>query len=163
MKKIVPIFMISLLILIAVHQTGAGSENIRLPKWINELQVRINRTFQLQGKASSVKEPDPIEKNTYFSFSLKGNGYLKKAPNPFEKMDGLFRSDGWKSNTRYQADGHGSSSFAYEKKNYLCLISVGIDSSCDDEEEGHVPSEFWFEIYCREKDKNQTEKVRERK
>ena len=31
------------------------------------------------------------------------------------------------------------------------LISIQIDSSCDDEEEGHVPSEFWFDIYCREK------------
>jgi hypothetical protein len=78
-------------------------------------------------------------------------------------MDELFFSDGWMPNERYQADGHGSSSFAYEKEKYLCLISVTIDSSCDDEEEGHIPNEFWFDIYCREKGKNQTEILREHK
>ncbi len=47
----------------------------------------------------------------------------------------------------YQADGHSSSSAAYEKGNHLCNIHVNIDSSCDDEETGPF-SEFWFEIYC---------------
>ena len=152
MKKILPISIISLLILILIHQPGAVAADKNLPRWINQLQARINQTFHIQAKVSVVKEPDPFEKDRYFSFHLKGNGYLKKVPDPFEKMERLFLADGWKTNDRYQADGHGSSSFAYEKDKYFCLISVQIDSSCDDEEEGHVPSEFWFEIYCREKD-----------
>jgi len=162
MKKILPISMISLLILIVVHQTYAVEGNANLPKWVNDLHLKINQTFQLQAKTSSVKEPDRIEQNEYFSFCLQGNGYLEKVPDPFGEMNKLFLSDGWKTNERYQADGHGSSSFAYEKEKYFCLISVTIDSSCDDEEQGHVPSEFWFAIYCREKDKNQTEKLRGR-
>lgn len=144
--------MISLLILIVVHQTYAVAGNANLPKWVNDLHLKINQTFQIQAKTSSVKEPDRIEQNAYFSFCLQGNGSLEKVTDPFEEMNKLFLSDGWKTNERYQADGHGSSSFAYEKEKYLCLISVTIDSSCDDEEHGHVPSKFWFEIYCREKD-----------
>jgi hypothetical protein len=150
MKKVLPIGIISLLILIGVYQTGAVAADKNLPRWINKLQARINQTFQLQVKASVVKEPDPFEKDQYFLFHLKGNGYLKIVPDPFETMERLFLADGWKTNDRYQADGHGSASFAYQKNKYFCLISIQIDSSCDDEEEGHVPSEFWFEIYCRE-------------
>jgi hypothetical protein len=163
MKKVLPISLIALLILMAVNQIYAVAENIKLPIWFSELHVKINQTFQLHAKSSSVKEPDGIEQDESFSFCLKGNGSLEKVPEPFQKMDKLFLSDGWKPNERYQADGHGSSSFAYEKEKYLCLISVTIDSSCDDEEQGHVPSEFWFEIYCREKFKNKAEKFKERK
>jgi hypothetical protein len=150
MKKTSAVSMVSLLILIAVH-AYAGAQNRDLPEWVNELRLKINQTFQIQAKASSVKEPDRVQQNEYFSFCLEGNGSLEKIPDPFQDMDKLFLSDGWKPNERYQADGHGSSSFAYEKGKYLCLISAAIDSSCDDEEEGHVPSEFWFTIYCKEK------------
>jgi hypothetical protein len=149
MKKILPISMISLLILIVVHQTYAFAENTNFPKWVNDLHLKINQAFQIQAKTSFVKEPDRIETNEYFSYCLQGNGSLDKVPDPFKEMEKLFLSDGWKTNERYQADGHGSSSFAYEKGKYFCLISVAIDSSCDDEEEGHVPSEFWFTIYCK--------------
>ncbi len=155
MKKILPISLISLLISIVVYQTGAVAADKNLPRWISELQVRVNQTFYIQAKVSVVKEPDPLEKGKYFSFRLKGEGSLNNVSDPFERMERLFLADGWKTNDRYQADGHGSSSFAYEKDKYFCLISVQIDSSCDDEEEGHVPSEFWFEIYCREKNGNQ--------
>jgi hypothetical protein len=154
MKKILSISLIPLLILILVHHPGAAAENKIIPKWVSELKARINQTFRLQAKASAVKESDPFEKNKYFSFHLKGNGHLDNVSDPFEKMERLFLADGWKTNDRYQADGHGSSSFAYEKDKYFCLISIQVDSSCDDEEEGHVPSEFWFEIYCRENDEN---------
>ena len=142
-----------LIITVVVHQTYATADDTNILKWVKELHLKINQTFQIQAKTSSVKEPDRIDLNKYYSFCLTGNGYLEKVPDPFEQMDKLFLSDGWKANERYQADGHGSSSFAYEKGNYFCLISVVIDSSCDDEETGHVPSEFWFTIYCREKDK----------
>ena len=145
--------------LISVHQTCSAGENKNVPKWVNELQSRISRACHVQVKTSSLWEPDYITPNEYFSFRLRGNGYLDKVPDPFEKMDKLFLSDGWRTNERYQADGHGSSSFAYEKGKYLCLISVQIDSACDDEEVGHVPSEFWFTIDCREKHKDQPEKL----
>ena len=135
--------------LISVHQTYSAGENKNVPKWVNELQSKIIRTFRVQVKTSSMREPDRIEPNEYFWFRLQGNGYLKEVPDPFEEMDKLFLSDGWKANERYQADGHGSSSFAYEKEKHLCLISVQIDSACDDEELGHVPSEFWFTVDCR--------------
>jgi hypothetical protein len=59
MKQVLPISMISLLIiLLSVHQTYAVAENTKLPRWVSELHVKINQTFQLQAKASSVKEPD---------------------------------------------------------------------------------------------------------
>ena len=154
MKKILPISLIALLILVLIHQTCAVAAEKNFPQWVKELQARINQTFQLQAKVSVVKEPDPFEKDKYFSFHLKGNGNLDKVPDPFERMEKLFLAAGWKTNDRYQADGHGSSSFAYEKDKTFCLISIQIDSSCDDEEEGHVPSEFWFDIYCRENDEN---------
>lgn len=136
-----------------VYQTYAVAKNTNLPKWFNELHVKVNQTFKLQAKVSSVKIPDPFDQNAYFSFCIKGNGYLAKVPDPFDTMNKLFLSDGWKTNEQYLADGHGSSGFAYEKERYLCQISVSIDSGCDDEDVGHVPSEFWFEIYCREKHK----------
>jgi hypothetical protein len=41
--------------------------------------------------------------------------------------------------------------YTREKENHLCNNSVDIDSSCDDETTGHVPSEFRFEICSREK------------
>ena len=48
-----------------------------------------------------------------------------------------------------RADKHGSSLFVYEKENQVCNISLSVDSDCRDEEDGHVPSIFWFEIFCR--------------
>ena len=149
-KKILFLSVISLVILIAVYQTNAFSGNTGFPEWVNELNSKINQTYHIQAKTSSVREPDRIEPNEYFSFCIQGNGYLQKVPEPFEAMERLFLSEGWKANERYQADGHGSSSFAYEKEKHFCLISVAIDSACDDEEEGHIPSKFWFTIYCKE-------------
>lgn len=158
MKKIPAISMISLfMILLTVCHAYTADDNSRFPEWINKLHANINQTFQQQAKVSHVKEPDDIEQNEFFSFSIKGTGFLTQTPDPFGKMHQLFLSDGWKRNERYDADGHGSSSFAYEKGKHLCVISVETDSSCNDEEEGHVPSEFWFDIYCREKSKNQLE------
>jgi hypothetical protein len=154
MKKILPIYMIFLLILTALNHTCAFAENPEIPWWVGELHGKINQTFQLQAKALSVKELDRIEQNKYFSFCIEGTGLLYEVPDPFDKMEKFFLSDGWKPDARYRADGHGSSSFAYEKGKYICQVSVWIDSSCGDEEEGHIPSEFWVAIYCREKGEN---------
>ena len=46
---------------------------------------------------------------------------------------------------------------AYEKGPHFCLVSVAIDSSCDDEEDGHVPSEYWFSVSCGEGSSHRTE------
>jgi hypothetical protein len=163
MKEILFLSIISLVILIAVHRTYVFSGNTGFPEWVNEMQSKINQTFHIHAKTSSVREPDRIKPNEYFSFCIQGNGYLHEVSDPFEAMEKLFLSDGWKTIERYQADGHESSSFAYEKEKHFCLISVAIDSACDDEGEGHVPSKFWFEVYCREKDNNQTEGLRKHK
>ena len=62
MKKILPISLIAWLILVLVHQTCAVAAEKNLRQWVNELQARIDQTFQLQAKVSVVKEPDPFEK-----------------------------------------------------------------------------------------------------
>lgn len=150
MKKIF-ILKIILLILFSIHQVCRAAENTEFPKWINELRLNANRTLQTEVNVFNIKMPDHLKEGKYFLFCLKGEGGLEKVHDPFEAMDKMFSSRGWRYILEYQADGHGSSSFGYEKGNYFCNIYVNIDSSCDDEETGHVPSKFWFEIYCREK------------
>jgi len=142
--------LISLLTLIVVHQLYADTGYTNYPRWFKELHHKINDTFHIQARATYVKELDHIDQYKYYSFCLTGNGYLEIVPDPFDQMDMLFISNGWRANERYQADGQGSSSFAYEKRNCFCLISIAIDSACDDEETGHNPSEFLFTIFCRE-------------
>jgi hypothetical protein len=151
MKKILSVSIIPLLILIVVQPIYGIAEDTNFPKWISELHSKISQTFKIQVTNSHIKQPDRLEKNKYFLFCLQGEGSLEKVPDPFKEIDKLFFSEGWKINERYQADGHGASSFAYEKENYFCNIFINTDSSCNDEETGHVPSKFWFEIYCREK------------
>ncbi len=145
MKKIF-ILKIILLILLSIYQTSNAVEITEFPKWINELRLNANKTLQTEVKIFNTNIPDRLKEGTYFVFCLKGEGSLKKVPDPFQTMHKMFSSKGWVYIARYQADGHGSSSFAYEKGNYFCNIYVTVDSSCDDEETGHVPSKFWFEI-----------------
>lgn len=153
MKRILRMSILSLFMTIVVHQGQALAEDTGYPAWINELHSLIDRSFHIRSDLSLCKEPDRREQGKYFSFCLQGNGKLEKVPDPSGEMDNVFLTYGWRPDERYQADGHGSSSFAYGKEHYLCLVSVAIDSSCDDEEDGHVPSEFWFSISCREKEK----------
>lgn len=148
MKRI-PILLI--LILVLMHSAGQAAGNSEFPKLIDELHSMAAKTFRTEAGASAVKLPDRMEAGRSFTFCLKGQGSLEDIPDPSEAMESMFCMNGWRYVPAYQADGHGSSSFAYEKGNHLCNIHVNIDSSCDDEETGHVPSEFWFEIYCREK------------
>ncbi|MDO9635144.1 MAG: hypothetical protein Q7J05_08950, partial [Paludibacter sp.] len=127
------------------------AENTEFPKWVNELRLNASKTLQTEVIATHINIPDNFREGKYFAFCLKGEGSLEKVINPFETIDKMFSSNDWKSILEYQADGHGSSSFAYEKGNYFCNIFVNIDSSCDDEKTNHIPSKFWIEIYCREK------------
>ncbi len=139
-----------ILILALMHQVSKAADNPGFPKWVHELRSVAVRTFQTEVNLSHVKLPDGLETGKFFTFCLKGNGSLEKTADPFEIMERMFSANAWRSVPRYQADGHGSSSFAYKKGNHLCNIHVHIDSSCDDEETGHVPSQYWFEIYCRD-------------
>jgi hypothetical protein len=145
------ILILLFLTLVLTDQASKAADNSEYPKWIHELLSVAVKTFQTEVSISHVKLPDNLEEGKYFTFCLKGNGTLGKTSDPFETMERMFTANNWKYVARYQADGHGSSSFAYEKEKRLCNIHVNIDSSCDDEETGHVPSEFWFEIYCRDK------------
>jgi hypothetical protein len=138
-------------ILALFHQAGNAAGNSEFPQWIHDLRLLATKTLQTEVSTSPANLPDAREEGKLFLFCLKGHGSLREIPDPFETMERMFSKNSWKSVPRYQADGHGSSSFAYEKGDYLCNIYVNTDSSCDDEETGHIPSEFWFEIYCREK------------
>ena len=139
-----------ILILAFMHPASKAADNSEFPEWIHELRSVAVKTFQTEVSMYHVKLPDNLEEGKYFTFCLKGNGGLRKTSNPFEIMERMFSASNWRYIPRYQADGHGSSSFAYEKGKHLCDIHVNIDSSCDDEEAGHVPSKFWFEICCRD-------------
>ncbi|HRV45135.1 MAG TPA: hypothetical protein P5208_07505, partial [Smithellaceae bacterium] len=139
-----------ILILAFLPQVSEAANKSTFPKWVHELRSVVVKTFRTEVHVSHVKLPDPLEKGKHFTFCLKGNGSLGKTSDPFETMERMFSAHAWRAVPRYRADGHGSSSFAYEKGNRLCNIYVTIDSSCDDEETGHVPSKFWFEIYCRD-------------
>ncbi len=134
---------------ILLCRTGKAGENTGFPLWINNLQFSATKTLQTEVKVSHSNVTDPFEEGKYFIYCLTGTGNLEQVEDPFVAMNKLFSSEGWKYIAEYQADGHGSSSFAYKKAYGLCNIFVTIDSSCDDEEEGHIPSKFWVEIYCR--------------
>jgi hypothetical protein len=113
-----------------------------IPAWARELLRRINYTFSLQTQLS--ERPDVLEKSDYLPFRMKGKGSLIRTSDPVAKMDDLFRSNGWKANDRYVADGHGSSSFVYEKEEHNCRILFDIDGV------GTVPRNYGFEIHCWE-------------
>jgi hypothetical protein len=139
-----------ILILALMHQTSSASDNSEFPKWVHKLRLVAVKTFQTEVNVSHVKLSDNVEEGKYFPFQLYGKGSLRIIEDPFERMERMFSSRNWIYIPRYQADGHGSSSFAYQKGNRLCNIHITTDSSCDDEEMGHIPSEFRFEIYCRD-------------
>jgi hypothetical protein len=131
-----------------IQQNGNAESNPEFPQWINALGADTMKTLQTKVSVSSVKLPDALEEERLFTFCLKGHGSLKNIPDPFKALERMFFKNNWKYVPRYQADGHGRSSFAYEKENHFCNIQVNTDSSCDDEETGYVPSQFWFEINC---------------
>jgi hypothetical protein len=145
MRKILILY-----ILLLILFSCKTAENTEFPKWINELSANASKTLQTQVNVTHINLPDNLREGKYFVFSLKGAGSLEKVKDPFETINKMFLSDGWTYVAEYQADGHGSSSFGYEKGNYFCNIYVNIDSS-DDDRENHTPSKFWIEIYCREK------------
>jgi hypothetical protein len=149
MRKIALIIILSLT-LPAIQVTYLGAEIKDIPSWVDELQLNVGRSLHTKVEISRINELDYIERREYPVIRLQGEGSLKKVSDPFEVMHKLFLSNDWKEDWKYTADGHGSSSFAYRKETHFCIVLVQIDSSCDDEETGHVPSVFWFSIDCRE-------------
>lgn len=154
MRRILPIIILSLTVL-AAQIKYLAAENQDLPQWVNELGSNASRVFHTKVETSLINERDYIEGKEYTVIRLQGEGSLKKISDPFEVMRNLFLSNGWEEDWQYAADGHGSSSIAYRKETYFCIVSAGIDSSCDDEETGHIPSLFWFSIDCRESNADQ--------
>ena len=138
------------LAVIASQVSGLSSEVLNIPPWVNEMRSNANRAFHAKISISSADKRDYIDGKEYEIVQLKGEGSLKDVSDPFMVMRKLFLSNGWDKDLRYAADGHGSSSIAYRKHNYFCIVSVRIDSSCDDDEAGHVASRFWISIDCRE-------------
>jgi hypothetical protein len=149
MRKILLVIVLSLTIL-AAQITCLAAEPRDLPQWVNELRSNAGRAFYTKVKTSRTNQRDYVDGEEYTVLRLQGQGSLKEVSDPFIVMRKLFLSNGWKEESQYAADGHGSSSIAYLKETYFCIASVRIDSSCDDEETGHVPSKFWFSIDCRE-------------
>ncbi len=149
MRKIFSVIMPSLILLVA-QMTCLAAEIQDIPRWVKELQSNASRVFHTEVKLSSTNIRDHLNGKDYIALRLQGEGSLGNIPNPFEVMGTLFLSNGWREDLHYAADGHGSSSIAYRKGPLFCVTSVQIDSGCDDEETGHVPSKFWFSIDCRE-------------
>lgn len=149
MRRILPVIVL-LLTVLSAQRMCLAAEIQDLPQWVNELRSNAGQAFHAKVKTSLTNQQDYIEGKEYSVLQLQGEGSLKKVSDPFMVMRKLFLSNGWKEDLQYAADGHGSSSFAYRKETYFCIASVLIDSGCDDEETGHVPSKFWFSIDCRE-------------
>lgn len=148
-RKLLSSIILSLILL--TNQTIClGAENKDLPPWVDKLRTNVGESLHVNVKISRTNELDYIERREYSVIKLYGEGSLKKVSAPFEVMRTLFLSNGWKEDWKHGADGHGSSSIAYRKEKYLCIVSVRIDSSCDDDETDHVPSVFWFSMDCRE-------------
>ncbi len=151
MEKILTIIVFFLLILFTTNLINLNAENADFPQWVNELQSNIVSVVQTEVNLLTINEPDRFEENEYYVISLEGEGSLNKIPDPFETMEKVFLSNGWKEDPKYAADSHGSSSKAYRKGIQFCITSVQIDSGCDDEETGYIPSKFWFNINCGER------------
>jgi hypothetical protein len=126
-----------------------SAENLQFPSWINDLRSNASKTLQTQVNATHINIPDGLREGKYFVYNMKGKGSFEKINDPIETINKMFLSDGWKYVAEYQADGHGSSSFGYEKGSYFCNIYVNIYSS-DEDKADYKPSKFWIEIYCRE-------------
>ena len=151
MRRINIVAIISLILLTA-QITYLSAENRDFQHWMNELRSNASRIFQAEIRTLYAKEGERVDARKQNQFRLQGEGSLKKVPDPFALMHKLFLPNGWLEDLHYAADGHGSSSTAYRKETNLCITSVTIDSSCDDQETGHVPSKFWFSIDCQESD-----------
>ena len=150
MRKIFPVILFSLTVQ-AIQITYLPAETQSVPLWIQEVRSNISCAFQTTVKMSFTNRHDHVDRKEYSVFRLYGEGRLKKISDPFETMRKIFpAAKGWKEDLQYAADGHGSTSFAFRKETYFCIASVWIDSSCEDNETGHVPKVFWFSIDCRD-------------
>lgn len=149
MQKIFSI--ITLLIFLLTIQTPyLGAEIKNLPSWVDELQSNVAQVLHTTIECSPVNTRDYVAGKEHTAIRLQGQGSLKEISDPFELIQKMFLSKGWKQDWRYAADGHGSSSIAYRKGNHFCMVSIWTDSSCDDEDSEHVASVFWFYLDCRE-------------
>jgi hypothetical protein len=142
---------IAVLIAVAAALPGLSSgQGAELPSWVSDLKREAAQALQVEMSVTRATGQDCLDGKEYAVIRLEGEGSLKGTVDPFETMEKLFSSGGWKQVPEYSADSHGSSSSGYQKEGHFCLVSMQIDSCCDDEETGYIPSKFWFSIDCRE-------------
>ena len=149
LQKIIFITIFSL-VLLATQTPIAHTRDTSSPAWVDSLQANVVKTFNTTIQTSQVNSKDYRENKVYPVTRLEGEGTLQRISDPFKAMSDLFLSDGWEEDWRYLADKHGGSSTAYRKDTQLCIVSVDINSGCDDELVKHVPSSYWFSMDCRE-------------
>lgn len=120
-----------------------------VPEWVSTLKEELSEHLRTNVEIRSARVVDHVDGEEHPVVRLKGQGSLSEVSDPFGATDGVFLRDGWERDDRYLADGHGSAQRAFRQLPHLCIARVTIDSSDEDEETGHVPSVFWFEIDCR--------------
>jgi hypothetical protein len=134
-----------------LQATGVPSQlSSTPPDWIVELKDSLGEELKTEVAVSSNTVIDHVDGQEHGVTRLSGKGALGEVSDPFEVVESYFLSEDWRPDRRYLADGHGSSSRAFRRGDLLCISTVTIDSSDDDEETGHVPSVFWFRVDCRE-------------
>lgn len=137
-----------LLVLTGTHSGCLSSNSLSLSPWIKDLRSATARVLKTEVRVGLTIERDNIEEKDYPVVRLEGEGSL--VVEPFSEIKKMFVADGWVEDTDYTADSHGSGSFAYRKGHQFCIILIDTDSSCDDEETGHIPGKFEFSIDCRD-------------
>jgi len=128
----------------------AAMKQLSLPGWISELQMALSRSLKTEVRVSSIVTRDDIEGGDHEVIRLAGEGALEKVEDPFGAVDKIFKPGSWERDIRYDAGGHGSSSGGFRNKDHFCIAAVSIDSLDTDEETGHIPTMFTFEVDCRD-------------
>ena len=118
--------------------------------WLDTLQAELSHKFKSNIRRSQVENVDHLERKPFQATRFEGEGFLRENADPFKTLTDFFVVRGWMEDWRYLADKHGGTSTAYRKGKYFCITSVDVDSSDDDEFEGHIPSRYWISLVCRE-------------
>ncbi len=129
--------------------TQAANER-SAPAWVVTLQTQLSESLETEVEIHATRVADHVDGEEHAVLRLEGKGSLTDVADPLEAAESVFLSDGWKRDDRYLADGHGSAQRAFRSTGHLCVARVTIDSSDEEDETGHVPSLFWFEIDCRD-------------
>ncbi|MFO7963820.1 MAG: hypothetical protein R6U50_07860 [Desulfobacterales bacterium] len=120
------------------------------PDWVEKLAFRCQQRLLTPVTIERLSVNDPDYAENAGVYRIKGEGELRKVPDPFVILHGIFASKDWHPDARQLADGHGSSSFVYTGSGRSCRIFIWTDSACENDAIGHHPTLFWFAVDCRE-------------